>query len=286
MNSTDLLDRSPLFTQFAVLSTQSLVAHRIITLLTDFGSRDAFVGIMKGVILGLNPTATLVDLSHEVPPQDILAGALILRSATPFFPPGTIHVVVVDPGVGSTRRALLVETSHAILLGPDNGILSLAAPANEVQRIIHLTNEQYFLPQPSQTFHGRDVFAPIAAHVSYGVALESFGESLPAMEHLSLPPVKRLQDGLVGRVIYVDHFGNAITNITEADLRPFPRDTLFVSIDAVHTCGIETTYATVDIGAPVAFINSWGMLEIAVRNGSAAHRFAIHTGQSIQISAT
>lgn len=276
----------PLFTQFVVLSTQFFVTHRIITLLTDFGARDAFVGIMKGVILRLNPTATLIDLAHEVPPQDILAGALILRSTTPFFPPETIHVAVVDPGVGSSRRAILVETSQAILIGPDNGLLSLAAQASEVKRIVHLTDEQYFLPQRSHTFHGRDVFAPIAAHVSLGVPLESFGRSLPAMERLSIPPVTYRQDSLLGSVIYVDHFGNAITNITEAELRPFSRNTLLVSIDAVHICGIEATYATVEIGAPVALINSWGMLEIAVRNGSAARRFAIHTGQSIRISAT
>jgi S-adenosylmethionine hydrolase len=179
-----------------------------------------------------------------------------------------------------------VETSQAILIGPDNGLLSFAAPADKVQRIIHLTNEQYFLPRYSQTFHGRDVFAPVAAHVSRRVPLESFGEPRPMMECLSLPPVERLKDGLIGRVVYVDHFGNAITNITEAELRPFPKETLLVSIDAVHTCRIVTTYAMVDIGALAAFINSWGMLEIAVRNGSATHRFAIHTGQSIQISAT
>lgn len=276
----------PLFTQFVVLSTQFFVTHRIITLLTDFGARDAFVGIMKGVILRLNPAATLIDLSHEVPPQDILAGALILRSAAPFFPPETMHVAVVDPGVGSSRRAIVVETSQAILIGPDNGLLSLAAQASEVKQIVQLTDEQYFLPQRSQTFHGRDVFAPIAAHVSLGVPLESLGKSLPTMERLSLPPVKHIQGGLLGSVIYIDHFGNAITNITKADLRPFSKNTLLVSIDAVHTCKIETTYATVEIGDPVALVNSWGMLEIAVRNGSAARRFAIHTGQSIRISAT
>ena len=150
----------------------------IITLLTDFGSRDAFVGIMKGVMLGINPSVSFVDLSHDIPPQDILAGALVLRSAVPFFPAGTIHVAVIDPGVGSKRRALLVETPEAFFVGPDNGLLSLAAPASAATRVIHLTNEEYFLLPRSQTFHGRDVFAPVAAHLSRGVSPKQFGDSI------------------------------------------------------------------------------------------------------------
>lgn len=262
---------------------KSEVNQRIITLLTDFGSRDAFVGIMKGVILGINPAASFIDLSHEVPPQDILAGALLLRSAAAFFPPRTIHIAVVDPGVGSSRRPVLVETVDAIFVGPDNGLLSLAAPAESIVRIIHLTNEQYFLPQRSHTFHGRDIFAPVAAHVSRGAAPELCGVTVANLEQLSLPPTERQLDGLIGQVIYIDHFGNAVTNITEADLRPFPKETLLVSIENVQINGIATTYAAVEIDAPVTIINSWGMLEIAVRNGSAAQRFAIQRGQRIRL---
>src|SRR5215204_2853235 len=132
-----------------------------IALLTDFGTQDGFVGTMKGVILGINPYVSIVDLSHEVQPQDILTGALILRSAIAFFPLGTIHVAVVDPGVGSARRAIIVETATSLLVGPDNGLLSVAAPFESVQRVIHLTNSRYFLPRVSQTFHGRDIFAPV-----------------------------------------------------------------------------------------------------------------------------
>jgi hypothetical protein len=262
------------------------VSQRIITLLTDFGSRDAFVGIMKGVMLGLNPAVTLVDLSYEVPPQDILAGALILRSAVSFFPPGTIHVAVVDPGVGSDRRALLVETPRAFFIGPDNGVLSLAAPAADIVRITHLTNERYFLPQRSPTFHGRDVFAPVAAHLSRGIAVDQFGAPMTTMAQVTLPSVERRPDGLIGQVIHIDHFGNAITNITDIDLRPFPRETLLVSIDAVQTCNVAATYTEVAVGAPIGLINSWGMLEIAVRNGSAAQRFGLHVGQHIHLTAT
>lgn len=274
----------PLFTQSVVISTQLLVSQRLITLLTDFGSRDAFVGIMKGVMLSINPSVSFVDLSHEVPPQDILAGALLLRSATPFFPPGAIHLAVVDPGVGGSRRALVVETSYGFLVGPDNGLLSLAAPAEAVMRLIHLTNEHYFLTPRSQTFHGRDVFAPVAAHLSRGVPPEDFGNLISDMERLTLPSVEHHAGGLTGNVIYIDHFGNIITNITEADLRLFPMDTLLVSIGGMQIRGIQSSYAAVEVGAPVALINSWRLMEIAVRNGSAAQRLAIHPGHPVYLS--
>lgn len=262
------------------------MARRTITLLTDFGARDAFVGVMKGVMLGINPAVSFVDLSHEVPPQDILAGALLLRSAVSFFPPGTIHVAVVDPGVGSSRRPLLVETPDAVLIGPDNGLLSLAAPAESTVRIVHLTNEQYFLPRRSHTFHGRDIFAPVAAYVSGSVAPEQCGVAVPTMERLSLPSVERQPDGLIGCVIYIDHFGNAVTNIAEADLRPFSKETLLVSIENVQMNGVAAAYTAVEVEAPVALVNSWGMLEIAVRNGSAAQRFALQRGQHVHLTVT
>jgi len=257
-----------------------------ITLLTDFGSRDAFVGIMKGVMLGINTSVSFVDLSHAIPPQDVLAGALVLRSVVPFFPPGTIHVAVVDPGVGSNRRALLVETPEAFFVGPDNGLLSLAAPASAVTRIIHLTNEEYFLLPRSQTFHGRDVFAPVAAHLSLGVSPKQFGESIPTMEQITLPRVEPRANGLTGTVIYVDHFGNVTTNITAGDLRPFSMNSLLVSMNAMQIHGVVPSYAAVEIGAPAVVINSWGLLEIAVRNGSAAQRFNLRVGHPITLIST
>jgi len=258
----------------------------VISLLTDFGTQDAFVGIMKGVILGINPAVALVDLSHEVPPQDVIAGALILRSAVAFFPPQTIHVAVVDPGVGSTRRALLIETRNAFFIGPDNGLLSLAAPAETVVRIIQLTNVEYFLAARSHTFHGRDVFAPVAAYLSLGRAPEHFGPAVCTMERLTLPRVEYSRTGLTGSVIYSDRFGNLITNIAEADLRPFSKENLLVSIDTVQIHGVVASYAAVEIGAPAALINSWGMLEIAVRNGSAARHFGVPSGHRVHLTLT
>ncbi|MGE0825711.1 MAG: S-adenosyl-l-methionine hydroxide adenosyltransferase family protein [Candidatus Binatia bacterium] len=256
---------------------------RIITLLTDFGTQDAFVSIMKGVILGINPQVHLVDLSHAVPPQDIQSGALILRSAVPFFPPGTIHVAVVDPGVGSLRRAILVETQRCFFIGPDNGLLSLAVATDSIVRIIHLTNTQYFLSTVSSTFHGRDVFAPVAAHLSRNVPTEAFGPSVAAFEQFSLPPVERTATQVAGCVIAIDRFGNLITNITAADLLPFPTARLSVSIGSVNLQGMASTYASVPVGTVVALINSWGMLEIAVRNGSAAQHLNAHAGALVWV---
>ncbi|MSQ48511.1 MAG: hypothetical protein EXR78_09060 [Deltaproteobacteria bacterium] len=257
---------------------------RIISLLTDFGTQDGFIGIMKGVILGINPSVTIVDLSHEVPPQDILTGALILRSAIAFFPPGTIHVAVVDPGVGSTRRALIVETATALLVGPDNGLLSVAAPPESVQQVIHLTESRYFLPRVSQTFHGRDIFAPVAAHLSRGVPPEDFGPVGTAMERLALPITSHTPHQVTGSVIAVDRFGNIVTNITATDLLPYPTETLSVSIGPVHIHGLSSTYASVPVGAVTALLNSWGMLEIAVRDGSAAQRLGVQRGTAVVIT--
>jgi S-adenosylmethionine hydrolase len=257
---------------------------RIISLLTDFGTQDGFVGIMKGVILGINPSVSIVDLSHDVPPQDILTGALILRSAAPFFPPGTIHVAVVDPGVGSARRAILVEIASALLIGPDNGLLSLVASPGAVRRVIHLTNSRYFLPHVSQTFHGRDIFAPVSAHLSRGLSLEEFGPSVSNMERLVLPLIEHTPQKITGSVIAIDRFGNIVTNITADDVLPFPRDRLSVSIGPVQIYGLVSTYASVSVGTVAALINSWGMLEIAVRNGSAAQQLGIQRGSSVIVT--
>ena len=257
---------------------------RIISLLTDFGTQDGFVGILKGVILGINPSVSIVDLSHEVQPQDILMGALILRSAIAFFPPGTIHVAVVDPGVGSTRRPIIVETATALLVGPDNGLLSVAAPPESVQRVIHLTKSRYFLPHVSHTFHGRDIFAPVAAHLSRGVFPEDFGPVGTTMERLALPVVAHTPHQITGSVIALDRFGNIVTNITAADLLPFPMESLSVSIGPVQIHGLASTYASVPVGAVTALLNSWGMLEIAVRNGSAAQQLGVPRGSAVVIT--
>jgi S-adenosylmethionine hydrolase len=260
------------------------MAAHIITLLTDFGTADAFVGIMKGVILGINPEVRIVDLTHAVPPQQVLPAALLLRSAVPFFPPQTIHVVVVDPGVGSARRALLIETAHGHLLGPDNGVLSLAAAAMGRRVARHITNEAFFRTPVSQTFHGRDVFAPVAAHLSRGADPQACGPVADAIVELAVPAVQRSPQRLTGEVIYVDRFGNLVTNIDAEALATFPVRTVSVSINNTQVAGPVGAYAAVAPGTPLAIVGSWGMLEIAVRNGSAADALAAGPGTPVTVS--
>ncbi len=256
----------------------------LITLLTDFGLQDPFVGIMKGVILSIHPQASIVDLTHGVPPQNVLAGALILRHSVRFFPEGTVHVAVVDPGVGTGRRSLLIETQRCFLIGPDNGLLSLAAPAEEKVRIFQLTNPRFFLSPTSHTFHGRDVFAPVAAHLSLGRTPSEFGPEIPEMERIQLPAVRREKNRLLGQVIYIDHFGNLITNICEADLVPFPKGRLSVSIRKTEIPRLSLAYADVQEGELLALVNSWGYLEVAVRGGSAARFLGCSVGEPILVS--
>ena len=260
------------------------MASSIITLLTDFGLQDPFVGIMKGVILRIHAAVTVIDLTHGVPPQNVLVGALILRQAAPFFPPGSIHVAVVDPGVGSERRGLLVETRTHFFVGPDNGLLSLAAPEEEVVRIIHLKNSRFFLSPLSHTFHGRDVFAPVAAYLSAGVTSTDFGPQVATMERFCVPLPHQEKTRVVGEVVYIDHFGNLTTNIPEHALLPFPRDRLFVSMGRVQIRGLSFTYTAVTEGEFVALINSWGHLEIAICNGSAARRTGSSLGEPVTVT--
>ena len=257
----------------------------IITLTTDFGAADPFVGVMKGVIVGRAPTARVIDLTHGIPPQDVLAGALVLRHSVAYFPRGTIHLAVVDPGVGSERRALCVETPGALLVGPDNGLLALAAAPGEIRRIVHLTEERFFLSPRSRTFHGRDVFAPVAAALAAGTPVEKLGSEVRDMQRLDLPPVVRDAHVLRGQVIYVDHFGNLTTNVSAADLAALAIHVPSIAIGSVRLRGVSPSYAAVQRGEPVAVVNSWGLLEIAVREGSARDRLGAGVGAAVVIEA-
>jgi len=255
----------------------------LITLATDFGTRDAFVGVMKGVIAGRAPGVPVIDLTHGIPPQDVLAGALVLEHAVPYFPRGTIHVGVVDPGVGSTRRPLCVETATAVLVGPDNGLLSLAARADAVRRIIHLTEEGFFLTPRSQTFHGRDIFAPVAAALATGTDPGALGRVVSDMARLTLPPVHTLGHRLRGEVIYVDGFGNLVTNVPETLMAGFPHAGVSITIGGARLRGIAACYAAVAPGDAVAVVNSWGLVEIAVREGSARAELSAGVGTPVEI---
>ncbi|MBP1687108.1 MAG: hypothetical protein H6Q33_3251 [Deltaproteobacteria bacterium] len=256
----------------------------VITLLTDFGTADAFVGTMKGVILRINPDVRLVDLTHAVPPQQIMVGALALRSAVPFFPMGTIHVAIVDPGVGGPRQPILIETERGILVGPNNGVLSPAAEQMGRPFPRLLANAAFFRQPVSHTFHGRDIFAPAAAHLSRGSSPDAFGPPLESIVQLPLPQAAYTATSATGEVVYVDHFGNLITNISANALQRFSGRPLSVSMKGRLVAGPVPAYTAVPEDSPLAIVGSWGMLEIAVRNGSAAERFGVGTGTPVNVS--
>lgn len=253
---------------------------RIITLLTDFGISDNYVGIMKGVILGINPHAVIVDITHNVPPQDVWTAAYLLSTAHPYFPAGTIHVAVVDPGVGTSRRAIAVETERAFFVAPDNGLLTPILKEEGVRKIVALTEPRYWLPSPSATFHGRDIFAPVAAHISCGTPLEEMGAPVNDPVLLDWPYPHKSPDGsIVGHVLHIDRFGNLITDIRRQDLS----GDVVVEVAGCRIRGLKRTFAEVEPGEPLAYIGSTGRLEIAIRQGNAAQTFGIRRGNEILV---
>lgn len=256
----------------------------IITLLTDFGARDVYVGALRGVILGIAPDARLVDLTHEVPPQDVFAGAMLLRNAVEVFPQGTVHLAVVDPGVGSARDPVAAFCERGILVGPDNGLLQPAAERLGLREVRRLDRDELFRRPVSRTFHGRDVFAPVAAHLACGLAGEAIGSPRAALQPLPIPDVRRGADGVHGEVVHVDHYGNLITNIAAREILNFPDDRLSVRIAAVSIPRLSPSYAAVSDGSLLAVIGSWDTLEIAVRNGSAAKRLAAGRGTTVTVA--
>lgn len=262
--------------------------HRIITLTTDFGERDPYVGAMKGVILGITPEVTIVDITHHVPPQDVRAAAYILASATPYFPQGTIHVAVVDPGVGTERRAVVVRTERAFYVVPDNGLLTPILLREPVVEAVHLTNDTYWLPQVSHTFHGRDIFAPVAAYLARGVPLNALGTPLAAEDLVRLEwiPPRALEDGSVeGMVVHVDHFGNIVTNIP-ADMLPGPEAEWEFEVGGHRVRGLKRAYAEVKVGEPLALIGSNETLEFSVREGNAAALWGVRVGEVVRARRT
>jgi S-adenosylmethionine hydrolase len=239
----------------------------IITLTTDFGHQDAFVGVMKGVILGIAPEARIVDLCHEIPPQDLVAAALQLEAALPYFPRRTIHVVVVDPGVGTDRAAIAVSTERAILVGPDNGVIPAAiGGADKARHAVRLTKTGFPLQPTSRTFHGRDIFAPCAAQLALGLPLKALGEPIADLVALSLPSPEWVGKELIGHVVHTDRFGNLVTDVRISNLA----DEVGVVTVAGREIPIRSTYGEVEAGDLVAYFGSSNRLEIAVRNGSAA----------------
>jgi S-adenosylmethionine hydrolase len=255
----------------------------IVTLLTDFGTSDAYVGIMKGVLIGACRTATVIDLTHGIPAQNILAGALTLRSAVDAFPPGTIHVAIVDPGVGTARRAVAVATPHAIFVGPDNGLLALAAKHLGVTAVHAIENPSLFRHPVSMTFHGRDVFAPVAGALAAGVPLDAVGPRTDQLVELAIPEPTITKDRIAGRVIHVDHFGNLVTNIDPATIIGTSLLRSVVTLKGHQLRGVQATYGSVAPGQAVAVIGSWGCVEIAICGGNAANALGAGVGDAVTI---
>lgn len=252
-----------------------------ITLTTDFGYEDWFVGTMKGVIVSRHPETQIIDLNHGVPPGDVRAGAFSLMAGYRFFPAQTIHTTVVDPGVGSNRPAIAVATKDYFFVAPDNGVLSWALRGEEIRSVHRLENTDYFLADISRTFHGRDIFAPIAAAIADGVPISHFGSECQSIEQLDWPDFEIEGDNLHGEVVYIDRFGNAITNLPNARI-----DTslnLRAHAPFAPACPVVDCYSAVKQGAGAAVPGSSGFLELAVNGGSASEQIGLITGSKVTV---
>jgi len=255
----------------------------IVTLMTDFGLKDPYVAEMKGVILGICPNAEIVDVSHEIEKFNIRMGAYVLASASPYFPVGTINVAVVDPRVGTERRGLCIKTARGYFIGPDNGVLVLAARTQGIKHVRAIKNAKFLLPNVSHTFHGRDVFAPIAAHLANGVNPSDIGPETRKMVIPEFAKVVKDKKRVRGEILRLDDFGNAVTNITEKDfegLGVYRGSTL--KVDGVQRrLRFCETYGEVEVGEPLALIGSHGYLEISVNQGDASENFRFKVGDKI-----
>ncbi len=258
----------------------------VITLTTDFGLSDPFVGVMKGVILNLAPSAELIDITHQIEPQNIKQAAWVLESAHAYFPKNTVHLVVVDPGVGSERRPIAVKTKSATFVGPDNGVLT---PAIEpASRVYELTNKKYFLDAPSSTFHGRDVFAPCAAWIARGTPLSKMGRKINDPHVLEFPQPTFHKNTITGEIIYIDRFGNCISNISSELLNATFQlnDPLTLKIGKTRIHDFASHYSQCKPEEVGCLINSCGKVEIFCREGNAANKLKCTVGTPITLKKT
>lgn len=265
-----------------------VIVRSIVTLLTDLGTEDTYVGVMKGVIASICPHALVIDLTHQVPPQDVATGAFLLDISVDYFPLGTVHVAVVDPGVGTDRTPIAFQTERAFFVGPDNGIFTLVLQRYKMAMAVRLDNPKYHLPERSATFHGRDIFAPVAAHLANGVALEDLGTPVTRLNRLHLPRVRVEWQGVRATVVHLDRFGNAITNLTLADYQQWRarwdvREPVVRVGEAGSLLPLCRTYGDVPSGKPLALFGSSGRLEVAVNKGSAARAFHLRCGDVVWV---
>lgn len=263
----------------------------VITILSDFGTDDEYVGVMKGVMLSICPTVSIVDITHHIDPQDIYQAAYLIPSYYHFFPDGTVHLVVVDPGVGSQRNILAVNHRKHFFLAPDNGVLSLLLNAEKSDKIVCIDNSDYFLEPLSATFHGRDIFAAAGAHISCGTKLNALGVRINSKDIVQLPDLRcRISESgaLAGKIVSIDRFGNLISNIDSVSLNAFCRTKspkqVHVHIGSFVISGLSNTYSDVAPHAPLALIGSRGYLEIAISGGSAGKKLKVRKGDSLRVT--
>ena len=262
----------------------NLAPSRIITLMTDFGTSDHYVGVMKGVILNINPQVQIVDITHTIPPQDIHGAAFLIDSAYRYFPTGTIHVIVVDPGVGSKRRAIVCQTETACFVCPDNGILTHILHNEEHIHTVAVENSAYFLPQVSNTFHGRDIFAPVAAHLSRGVPINVLGSPVAPPVQLPIPRPEVRDNTIIGQVIWIDSFGNLVTNISHEILELLEeRNSVIICAGNAEINHLNRSYAESAVGEALAIVGSFNRLEISINQGNAAQTLGLKRGDTITI---
>lgn len=255
---------------------------KILTLLSDFSNTDMYVGVMKGVIAQINPDLNLIDLTHQITPQNVTAARFCLMNAYPYFPDDTVHLAVVDPGVGSPRRAIAVQLAHGYLVGPDNGIFSGIFSQNPVVKAIELTNTDYWRTSPSSsTFHGRDIFAPVAAHLASGVSLQKLGAEInpETLVRLNIGECQGKTNGVEGCIQYIDHFGNLVTNIPGSYVQG---KTWYVKVNNVTIPGC-TSYGDVRLREVLALVGSHGWVEIAVNSGNAQMQLKMRYLDNVQV---
>jgi len=255
--------------------------QRLVALLTDFGTRDWYVAALKGVIASRVPRVRFIDITHEIPPQDVAAGAFTLAAAVPWLPPGTVVVAVVDPGVGTARALLAARADGRYLVGPDNGLLGLALAQAARRTVVRLTERRYWLPAISRTFHGRDIMAPVAAYLASGGALRRLGPPHRAAP-LALPPVAQRGRAVVGRVVHIDAFGNLITNLQTAQWLPAATRGSTLRCHR-RIAPVVSSYADGRPRQPIAVVGSLGWLELAVRGGSAQRLLKAKRGDAVEL---
>ncbi|HET7319090.1 MAG TPA: SAM-dependent chlorinase/fluorinase [Nitrospirota bacterium] len=261
----------------------------IITLTTDFGTRDSFTASVKGVILKINPQAQIIDISNEISPQDVWEAAYVLKSAYSHFPKGTIHLAVVDPGVGSGRRPIIAVTESYYFVGPDNGLFSLVYHDAERLRVHHITSTHYFLPNPGPTFHGRDIFAPVAGWITKGIPSGNFGEEITDFARLNVPAPKVGENGAEGRVVHIDRFGNIITDILFKDVQTLlaggsGEGSVTVLLGGREIKGLKRFYAEAAPGEPGVIFNSNGALEIFLFKQNARNALSVKRGEVVRLT--